>query len=65
MLKKICEVLTRIVTILRESSSLVLNIFVQLLQNMGPTILHDGFLSFVRNVSSMFSFMGFYRESLI
>ncbi|CAF3368377.1 unnamed protein product, partial [Rotaria socialis] len=43
--EKICEILTRIVTILREASSLVLNIFVQLLQNMGPTILHDGFLS--------------------
>ncbi|CAF3635011.1 unnamed protein product [Rotaria socialis] len=53
--EKICEILTRIVTILREASSLVLNIFVQLLQNMGPTILHDGFLSLVRNILLLFS----------
>ncbi len=38
-------------TILRESSSLLLNTFLQLLQNMGPNILHSEFLNFVRNVS--------------
>ena len=37
--------------ILRESSSLLLNTFLQLLQNMGPNIVHSEFLNFVRNVS--------------
>ncbi|CAF3591778.1 unnamed protein product [Rotaria sordida] len=53
--EKICEILSRIVTILRESSSLVLNIFAQLLQNMGPNILHQEFLNFVRNILLLFS----------
>ncbi len=53
-LKKICEILSRTVTILRESSSLLLNTFLQLLQNMGPNILHSEFLNVVRNVSGEF-----------
>ncbi|CAF4361712.1 unnamed protein product, partial [Rotaria sp. Silwood2] len=53
--EKICEILSRIVTILRESSSLVLNIFIQLLQNMGRNILHVEFLNFVRNILLLFS----------
>ncbi|CAF1103848.1 unnamed protein product [Rotaria sp. Silwood1] len=48
--EKICEILSQIVIILRESSSLVLNIFIQLLLNMGPNILHVEFLNFVRNI---------------
>ena len=35
----------------RESSSLLLNTFLQLLKNMGPNIVHSEFLNFVRNVS--------------
>ncbi|CAF0748655.1 unnamed protein product [Adineta ricciae] len=53
--EKICEILSRSVTILRESSSLVLNTFLQLLQSMGPNILHSEFLNFVRNTLLLFS----------
>ena len=51
LLKKICEILSRTVTILRESSIALLDLFLQLLQHMGPKILHSEFLNFVRNVS--------------
>ena len=50
-LKKICEILSRTVTVLREASSPILNTLLLLLQNMGPNILHSEFLNFVRNVS--------------
>ncbi|UJR22249.1 hypothetical protein I4U23_025310 [Adineta vaga] len=53
--EKICEILSRTVTILRESSSSILNTFLQLLQSMGPNILHSEFLNFVRNTLLMFS----------
>jgi hypothetical protein len=49
-LKKLCEILSRTVTTLRESSSPILNILLELLQNIGPNILHSQFLNFVRNV---------------
>ncbi|CAF1253446.1 unnamed protein product [Adineta steineri] len=53
--EKICEILSRTVTILKESSSLIFNTFLQILQNMGPNILHVEFLNFVRNTLLLFS----------
>lgn len=48
--QKLCEILSRTVTTLRESSSPILNTLLELLQNIGPNILHLQFLNFVRNV---------------
>lgn len=42
-------------TTLRESSSPILNTLLQLLQNIGPNILHSQFLNFVRNVCTTHS----------
>lgn len=53
--EKLCEILSRTVTTLRESSSPILNTLLQLLQNMGPSILHSQFLNFVRNTLLLFS----------
>ncbi|CAF3539923.1 unnamed protein product [Adineta steineri] len=53
--EKICEILSRTVTILKESSSLMFNTFFQILQNMGSNILHVEFLNFVRNTLLLFS----------
>ncbi|CAF0734212.1 unnamed protein product [Adineta ricciae] len=53
--EKLCEILSRTVTTLRESSSPILNTLLQLLQNIGPNILHLQFLNFVRNTLLLFS----------
>jgi hypothetical protein len=55
LFKKLCEILSRTVTTLRESSSPILNTLLELLQNIGPNILHSQFLNFVRNVCQIFA----------
>ncbi|CAF1155266.1 unnamed protein product [Rotaria magnacalcarata] len=53
--EKLCEILSRTVTTLRESINPILNTLLELLQNIGPNILHAQFLNFVRNTLLLFS----------
>ncbi|CAF1247363.1 unnamed protein product, partial [Didymodactylos carnosus] len=48
--EKICEILCRTITTLKEGSTPILMTLLQLLQCIGPNILHLQFLNFVRNV---------------
>ncbi|CAF4123113.1 unnamed protein product [Rotaria sp. Silwood2] len=53
--EKLCEILSRTVTTLRESISPILKSLLELAQNIGPNILHAQFLNFVRNTLLLFS----------